>query len=85
MEVIQDTVSTRIELIDSALWTAIEAQNILEALDARIDGDAGGLDQSCFYVTDMTPNFERNAERFLGNPIKNVVKIPLEQITTYSQ
>lgn len=85
MEVIQDTVSTRIELIDSALWTAIEAQSILEALGARINGDAGGLDQSSFYVTDMTPDFERNAVRFLGNPIKNIVKIQLEQLTTYSQ
>lgn len=81
MEVIQGTVSSRIELLDSAMWTAKEAQNIIIALDAQSPGEINGLAQSHFYITDYTPNFERNAARFLGSEIHNVEQIQLEQLT----
>jgi glutamate racemase len=42
MEVIQSTVGNRIQLVDSALWTAREAQNILKAMKITADGCAGG-------------------------------------------
>ncbi len=81
MEVIQGTVSNRIELIDSALWTAKEAMDILNALDGRSAEKSGGLQQSHFYVTDFVPNFGRNAERFLGAEINTIEQIQLEQLT----
>lgn len=81
MEVIQGTVSNRIEVLDSALWTAKETEDILNALDARSPEDGGGFEQSSFYITDYTPNFKRNAALFLGSEINNVEQIQLEQLT----
>ncbi len=81
MEVIQGTVSSRIELIDSALWTAKEAQDIINALDVHTDGKKEGIAESQFYVTDVTPNFKRNAARFLGTELTNIEQIHLEQLT----
>jgi glutamate racemase len=80
MEAIQGTVSSRIELIDSAMWAAKEAQDILDALNARSAGDKDGFEQSRFYITDFVPNFERNAARFLGNEINSIEHIQLEQL-----
>jgi glutamate racemase len=82
MEVIQGTVSNRIELIDSALWTAKEALDILNALDARSSDKSDGLERSHFYVTDYVPNFERNAERFLGTKISSIEQVHLEQLAS---
>ncbi len=84
MEVIQGTVSSRIEILDSAMWTAKEAQDILNALNAQAPSDIKGLERSCFFITDYTPNFEKNAARFLGSKIKNIEKIELEQLTCLS-
>ena len=81
MEVIQGTVSNRIELLDSALWTAKETLDILNALDARSSDSTNGIEQSCFYITDYTPGFEKNATLFLGKEIKNIEQIQLEQLT----
>ncbi len=82
MEVIQGTVSSRIELIDSALWTAKEAQDIISALNAHAEADDDdGVAGSQFFVTDYTPNFENNAARFLGTELKNIERIHLEQLT----
>lgn len=80
MEVIQGTVSSRIELIDSALWTAKEAENILAALDARCTTKDSGFEHSHFFVTDYAVDFEKNAIRFLGSEIKNIEYIKLEQL-----
>ncbi len=84
MEVIQGTVSSRIELIDSALWTAKEAQAIISALNANAEKRVNGLDESHFYVTDYTPDFEKNAARFLGSELKNIEQIRLEQLTGFT-
>jgi glutamate racemase len=81
MEVIQSTVGNRIEVLDSALWTAKETQDILDALDARSSHDTNGFEQSFFYITDYTPGFKRNAALFLGSEISNVEQIQLEQLT----
>jgi glutamate racemase len=80
MESIQETVGTRIQLIDSALWTAKEAQDILNALNAASPHKDGGLSNSVFYLTDITPNFEDMANRFLGVPLPKVEKVPLEDL-----
>jgi glutamate racemase len=80
MEVIQGTVGTSIQLMDSAFWTAKEAQDILVALDSCGDAKADGMDDSRFFVTDMTPNFESSAARFLGTPIRCIEKIDLDAL-----
>jgi glutamate racemase len=82
MEIIQATVSNRIELVDSALWTAKEAGTILSALDANAIEGGPGIDESQFYVTDLNPNFEKLATQFLGHTIKNIQKIQIEQLTS---
>jgi glutamate racemase len=84
MEAIQGTVSNRIELIDSAFWTAHEAQDILHALGARRSDSSNGFDESVFYITDYIPNFEKNAARFLGRELHNTEQIHLEQLTNFT-
>jgi glutamate racemase len=82
MEVIQSTVGNRIQLVDSAMWTAREAQNILKAMkitaNGNGDGDAGGLMSSRFLVSDLTPNFESVAETLLGTALPGVEKVSVE-------
>lgn len=81
-ETIQGVVGTRVEIIDSAMWTALEAENILNALDARAEGGRIGIKESSFFSTDHTPNFEKNAATFLGRKIdKSIQYIKLEQLT----
>lgn len=82
MEVIQDTVSSRIELLDSALWTGYEAQNILEALYSKTAQARNGLEQSQFMFTDTTRDLEKNAERFFGNKLSTIKIVCLENVTT---
>lgn len=80
LETIQSTVGGGIQLLDSALWAAREAADILFALNAFSPEKTGGMEKSCFYVTDMTPQFADNAARFLGSPLSNIKKIELEQL-----
>ena len=85
MEVIQSTVGNRIQLIDSALWTAKEAQDILVALNAQCAAPKGGLERSRFFVSDCTPDFERLAAMFLGTPLPLVERVGLEQLASMYQ
>ncbi|MFP4163258.1 MAG: glutamate racemase [Chitinispirillaceae bacterium] len=80
MEVIQGTVGTRIQLLDSALWTAKEAQDILIAIDALAPKNADGLASSRFLVSDLTPHFESLAETFLGEKLPVIEKVTLEEL-----
>ncbi|MBD3420008.1 MAG: glutamate racemase [Chitinivibrionales bacterium] len=80
MEVIQGTVGTRIQLIDSAFWTAKEAQDILSMLDLLSSNSRDGLSKSIFYLTDMTPNFEESAESFLGEKVPAIRHLPLDRL-----
>jgi len=81
MEVIQATVSNRIELIDSALWTALEAENILNALESRVSVNTDGFENSYFYITDMLPNIKKIAERYSEKKITAIENIKLEQLS----
>lgn len=81
MEVIQDTVSSRIELIDSAMWAAKEAQDILTALNAGCDNSPHQYEQNTFYITDLTPNFKQIAKTVLGTEINTINQINLSQLT----
>jgi glutamate racemase len=78
MEVVLATVGTRVQLLDSAFWTAKEATDILTALDARHADHGNGFAASRFYVSDKTPNFDAVARRFLGREIQAAEAVDLE-------
>ena len=78
MEVIQSTVGNRIQLVDSALWTAKEAQNILKVTGALAPDGVDGFASSRFLVSDITPNFEAVAKTLLGMDLPNIEKLPVE-------
>jgi glutamate racemase len=80
MEVILATVGTRVQLLDSAFWTAKEAHDILSALDTRHPESEGGFDDSRFFVSDKTPNFGSVAARFLGQEIEKIEVMDLDEL-----
>ena len=80
-EIIQSVTGNRIGLVDSAMWTAREAQDILRGLDALAPNDGtGGLMASRFLVSDITPNFETVAETLLGTCLPGIEKVSVEQL-----
>lgn len=81
MPVIQEMVGTRTHLLDSALWTAKEVQDILMALNAFSTDTEGGLVASRFFVTDLTPRFKELAVSFLGTALPAIECAPLEKLT----
>ena len=80
MEVIQETVNNGITLIDSAMWAAREARDIINAMEIRSLDEDDGLEKSAFYVTDHTPDFEKSAELFLGRALNTVKYLHIEEI-----
>ncbi len=81
LETIMGTVGTSIELIDSALWAAKEAQDILQALKETASGNPSSENSEVkFFVTDITPSFEKVAGRFLGKDIPNIRKVNIEEL-----
>ncbi|MBN1602248.1 MAG: glutamate racemase [Chitinispirillaceae bacterium] len=64
IEVFQGTVGTRIQLLDSSLWTAKEAQDILVALDAFNPQKHGGIRESRFFITDLIPAHKEQVRLF---------------------
>jgi glutamate racemase len=81
MEVIQGTVGTRIQLLDSALWTAKEAQDILTALKSLSNLGPDGLTRSRFMFTDMIQDVNVLSSTFLGCPLPSIERISLEVIS----
>jgi glutamate racemase len=77
METIQGTVGTRIQLLDSALWTAKEAQDLLTALGTLNPQKNGGFSKSRFLFTDLHPDLEMQASIFLDNKMPVVDKVYL--------
>jgi glutamate racemase len=80
MEVIQSTMGNSVQVLDSAFWTAKEAQDILIALNASAEKGDDGFEESRFFVTDLTPNFQKSASRFLGREIPDIRKISLDEL-----
>lgn len=80
MHAIQVMVGTQIHLLDSALWTAKEVQDILMALNALSPEKTGGLEKSRFTVTDLTPRFEYLAASFLGRALPRIDTVELERL-----
>lgn len=70
--VIKNVLGSKVKLIDSAKQVAIEVKKILQGesqLNARHKG------KHRFYVSDNPQWFSALAERFLGEPVKNVSKV----------
>jgi glutamate racemase len=80
LQTIQEMVSTRIHLLDSALWTAKEVQDILMALNGFYPCKEGGKDASRFIVTDLTPLFKDLAAAFLGSEISSIEQLALDEL-----
>lgn len=81
MEVIQGTVGTRIQLLDSALWTAKEAQDILKALKGLSPLGPDGLTRSRFLFTDVIPEIKNLSSAFLGCPLPSIERASLGAIS----
>jgi glutamate racemase len=81
IQAIQEFVGTRIHLVDSALWTAKEVQNILMALGALSPERSGGLTGSRFMVTDYAAKFKELASAFLGTGLPSIDLVELEKLT----
>lgn len=78
MEVIQGTVGTRIQLLDTALWTAKEVQDILNALNGLSPEKTDGLAKSTFLFSEMMPLLNENAYAFLGSPLPSLERAVVE-------
>jgi glutamate racemase len=76
-EVIQGTVGTRMQVLDSALWTAKEAQDILTALDLRCGLTTGGVEKSTFLFTEKPETNSSLIEMFYGAPLSETSVITL--------
>lgn len=69
MEVIQGTVGTRMQLLDSALWTAKEVQDILTALDALTGSEERGVSNSSFFFSELPEQSDDLIELFFGRKL----------------
>ncbi|MBN1576722.1 MAG: glutamate racemase [Chitinispirillaceae bacterium] len=69
LEVVQGTVGTRMQIIDSALWTAKEVQDILTALDLCSEPEGGGLGQSAFFFTETPLHTAGQLPLFFGEAL----------------
>lgn len=76
-EVIQGTVGTRIQLLDSALWTAKEVQDILTATKSLSNSLNGGIENSRFLLTDVAPSTNELASVFMGSKLPNIEKVKI--------
>ncbi|NHZ85286.1 MAG: glutamate racemase [Planctomycetia bacterium] len=74
-EVIQEVVSTKIKLVDSAQAMAYETKKLLT--DYRLLNDQNNKGALKLFVSDLPARFEIVASRFLGEKISNVEKIQL--------
>jgi glutamate racemase len=80
METIQSMVGMRTHLVDSALWTAKEAQDILMALNAFSPEKSGGLAASRFLFTDVGSQVMERAAAFLGSAPATIEKCSMETL-----
>jgi len=74
-EVIQEVVSFKIQLVDSAKAIAIATANLLT--ENKLLNDSRNTSDLSLFVSDFPARFETVASRFLGEKISNVEKIQL--------
>ncbi len=75
-EVIQESVSTKMKLVDSAQAMAIVTAELLT--NGGLLNDQGAKGDLKLFVSDLPARFEAVASRFLGEKISNVEKIQLD-------
>jgi len=75
-KVIQETVSTEIQLVDSAQAMAFETKTLLS--NGGLINDQNTEGELKLFVSDLPARFETVASRFLGEKISNVEKIQLD-------
>jgi len=72
--VIREALGNNITLIDSAKQVAIEVKNILDA-EGLLNNKGRRAGRHRFYVSDNPEWFSGLAERFLGQPVRNVKRV----------
>lgn len=77
---IKDVIQARvgITLIDSAVETAREVENVLHRQGMLRSGR--GQVKRKFFVTDAPDKFVRTGERFLDHPVSDIIKINLDDV-----
>ncbi len=80
LEVVQGTVGTGMQLIDSALWTAKEVQDILTALDLRNEAPTGGIEGSTFILTEEPVETNRCIQIFFGGKLPSLMLRGTEKV-----
>ncbi len=76
-EVIQEAIGDKVKLIDSGIAVSYEVREYLQARNLLNDSAAKGED--LYFVSDLPEKFRTVAELFLGNKIKHLQKIDLEE------
>lgn len=76
-EVIQGTVGTRMQIIDSALWTAKEVQDILNALDLYSGAEGHAVEAPLFLFTEAPHYTSGQMELFYREKMPRVETISL--------
>jgi glutamate racemase len=74
--ILSEVMGESVNLIDSAIETALEIEKILG--DLSLLNTSGGDIIREFFVTDTPDKFKTIGERFLGEPIHHIKKIELE-------
>jgi len=69
IEVVQGTVGTRVQIIDSALWTAKEVQDILTALDLCNTESNGETEKHAFFFTETPLHTADELPLFFGRQL----------------
>ncbi len=77
METIQETVGANVTVLDSAMWIAREARDILHAVGGFSPETSGGEQRSKFYVSDVAPTIIQCASAFFGTPMLDLTKVEL--------
>ncbi|MFH1251279.1 MAG: glutamate racemase [bacterium] len=78
-DTIKKIVDKDIEIVDSAIQTALEVRAVLSS--NNLLNDSGTLPEHLYYVSDFPQKFEDIARRLLGQPLKNIRRISLDDCT----
>ncbi|MDP8218912.1 MAG: glutamate racemase [Candidatus Theseobacter exili] len=80
-DVISEVMGPEVTLVDSAESTAMEAADILSQNDiAARENNSPFLK---FFVSDLTANFRKIGEQFLGRTMENITNVPVEKLEKY--
>jgi len=74
-ETIKKIVDNKIEIVDSAIQTALEVRELLTS--EKLLNDSGTEPEHLYYVSDFPQKFEDIARRLLGRPLENIRRITL--------